>query len=522
MKLNICVVALSLFFPFFIFSQSQFQLDEAWFNLNYSDDGVMGISANRAYQELGGKILSPVIVAVIDDGVDVVHPDLDGKIWVNAGEIPGNGLDDDANGYIDDVNGWNFLGNPSGENVKNETLELTRIYKEYKEKFQDKSAENVDKSDRKEYAKYIEYKELYEANLADIQEEFAQFAQLSAMYSGAFAYMTERIGRNDFGLNELMNYAPEDKDEQQVVNFLLLAETENLKAYLEEGSDYFEKNLEFSYNLDFNPRTKVNEAEAKASNIGYGNPMVYAENPDHGTHVAGIIAAVRSNGIGMDGVATNALIMPIRVVPNGDERDEDVALGIRYAADNGAKVINMSFGKGFSPNIQLVYDAIEYAAGKGVLMIHAAGNDSEDNDRLSNFPDGTLGRRKSMSNWITVGASDQKPDTSLVADFSNYGRKKVDVLAPGVDIFSLFPGGGTQANSGTSMAAPVVSGLAALIWGAYPNLTAAEVKRAITTGIQEYPKLLVHTIDGELHLKKLIRNPGVVSATGALQVAAAQ
>ncbi len=512
MKFKILHLFTFLFVSIGVFAQSG-----DWYNLDLATDGVLGISANKAYQQLSTDNIKPVIVAVIDDGVDIYHPDLAGKIWLNTGEIPDNGIDDDGNGYIDDVHGWNYLGNPSGENIKNETLEITRLYRSYKERFGDMAPESVSKSDQKAYKKYLEYKSAYEEALAEIEEEFGQFAQLSAMYGGAYAYMTERMGRGDFSLDDLMAFKVEDPQEQEVINFLLMAETGGLSEYLEEGALYFESALEYNYNLDFNPRTIVNEAEAREKNTAYGNPMVWASDPDHGTHVAGIVAAVRGNGLGVDGVASNAIIMPLRAVPAGDERDEDIALAIRYATDNGAKIINMSFGKSFSPNTELVDDAIRYAASKDVLMIHAAGNDAADNDRDRNYPDGSFGKRKSMSHWITVGASGPMADSSLIADFSNFGRKKVDVLAPGVQIESLVPEGGTKANSGTSMAAPVVSGLAAMIWGLYPELTATELKMVILKSVESYSDTAVYGPSGPVVLKKVVRYPGVVSAPNAIE-----
>ena len=512
MKFKFFHVLILLFLCFGSFAQTG-----DWYNLDFESDGVLGISADKAYQQVSAAEIKPVIVAVIDDGVDIRHPDLAGKIWVNTAEIPDNGIDDDGNGYIDDVNGWNYLGNSSGENVKEETLEITRLYRSYKERFGDKTPEAVPKSDQKEYEKYLEYKSAYEQALAVVEEEFAQFAQLSAMYGGAYAYMTEKMGREDFNLDDLMEYKVEDPQEQEVINFLLMAETGGLSGYLEEGASYFESALEYNYNLDFNPRTIVNEAEAREKNTAYGNPMVWAADPDHGTHVAGIIAALRGNEMGVDGVASNAIIMPLRVVPAGDERDEDIALAIRYAADNGAKVINMSFGKSFSPNIELVEDAIRYAASKNVLMIHAAGNDAADNDRNRNYPDGSFGKGKSMSHWITVGASGPLADSSLIADFSNFGKRKVDVLAPGVQIESLVPDGGTKANSGTSMAAPVVSGMAALIWGLYPELSASELKMVILKSVESYRDTTVYSPYGPVGLKKIVRYPGVISAPRAIE-----
>ena len=490
-----------------------------WFNLNPEEDQVYGVSVYRAYKYFTELEIEPVIVAVIDDGVDVYHPDLQGKLWTNTGEIPGNGIDDDGNGYIDDVYGWNFLGNPDGENIGGANMELVRLYRPLKEKYEDVDPESISKSDKKEYAKYLEYRDVYNEKMTELNDEFAQYAQLAALYQGASAYMKDLMGTSELVLNDLINFESEEESDLQVRDFLLMAEREGLKDYLTEGNSYFESAIEYHYNLDFNPRSIVNEEEAARLNTGYGNNMVWAEEPNHGTHVAGIIGAVRNNGVGINGVAKNARIMSLRAVPDGDERDEDIALAIRYAVDNGARVINMSFGKGYSPRKDLVEDAIKYAAEHDVLMIHAAGNDAENNDKVKNYPDGTLGRRKSIDNWITVAASEPINDSVFIAEFSNYGRRSVDILAPGVDILSLVSDNEIKEYSGTSMAAPVVSGIATVIRGAYPNLSAKEVKEIIFLSAQADKKKKINFQGDEVKLKKLIRNPGVPSLFMCLVIA---
>jgi cell wall-associated protease len=202
----------------------------------------------------------------------------------------------------------------------------------------------------------------------------------------------------------------------------------------------------------------------------------------HGTHVSGLIGAVRNNGIGVDGVADNVKIMMLRVVPDGDEYDKDVALAIRYAVDNGAKVINMSFGKYFSPEKRWVDSAVKYAEQHDVLIVHASGNESNDVDVKENYPNCWLKQwRTNATNFINVGASsDPKISGGIAAEFSNYGKETVDVFAPGVRIYSTFPGGNHYGNlQGTSMAAPIVTGLAALLRTYYPELTAVQVKKII-------------------------------------------
>lgn len=493
--------------------------DGDWFNLSPEQNDVYGISVNEAYKYFNDLELQPVIVAVIDDGVDISHPDLEGKLWKNSNEIPDNGIDDDGNGYIDDVYGWNYLGNPNGENIEHENVEIVRLYRPLKERFENVNPESVSKADKSAYKEYLAYKEAYEEKINELNEEYSQYAQLAALYQGATAYMKEQLKTEDLTINDLLMYEPESEDDGQVRDFLVMAEQEGLNQYLLDNDSYFESSIKYHYNIDYNPRSIVNEDWAAQNNTAYGNNMVWAGEPDHGTHVAGIIGAVRHNDDGMNGIAKNARIMSLRVVPDGDERDKDIALAIRYAVDNGAKVINMSFGKDYSPNEELVHSAVKYASANDVLLIHAAGNDAENNDKIGNYPDGTLGKRKSYDNWITVGASGPLRDTTFIAEFSNYGKKSVDILAPGVEILSLVSGGGVDSYSGTSMAAPVVSGLATVLRGAYPNISAKEIKKIILQSADIDKKLRVAFIGDDLKLKKLIRNPGTPSLFMALVLA---
>ncbi|HKL40804.1 MAG TPA: S8 family serine peptidase, partial [Cryomorphaceae bacterium] len=479
------VFIISIFVGTCLFSSAQQKTD--WFNMSFVEGEVAGAEVNAALKLIGNRPLDTIIVAVIDDGVDINHEDFEGKIWTNVDELPGNGIDDDRNGFIDDIHGWNFLGNPDGENIKYETLELTRLYRDFSERFKDREIETISKSEEKDYQKYLQYEKEFEEKLNSIEREFSEYVQLASLYKGAQAFYFEAVGGGDsLSAEELDQWSPESEDGKQVKNFLSLAEREGLNEYLEDGEEYFETYLDYNLNVDFNPRPLINEAELP---VGYGNNMVWAEDPSHGTHVAGIIAAVRSNDKGVDGIAPNAVIMPLRAVPGGDERDKDIALAIRYAVDNGAKIINMSFGKAFSPNVDLVFDAIKYAEKNDVLLIHAAGNDASDNDEIVNYPDGTLGKRKSAKTFITVAAGSFGPDESFLADFSNYGKKSVDILAPGVEIKSLAPGNKVKSQSGTSMAAPVVSGVAALIWGLDSSLSAKKLKKILLKSANELEQL---------------------------------
>jgi subtilisin family serine protease len=485
-----------------------------WFNLSYKEGILAGAEVDDALKLIGNRKLDTIVVAVIDDGVDIYHEDLAGKIWINEDEIPDNEIDDDQNGYIDDVHGWNFLGNPEGENIKYETLELTRLYRQYSERFEGRDENSISEDEADDYREFLKYKSEFEKELSTIEAQYSEYAQLTTLYNGALAFYADAVSGADSDENSLDDWQPETPDGVQVKNFLMLAEKEGLDDYLEDAGEYFESYLDYNLNVEFDPRPLVNEAELP---IGYGNNMVWAEDPGHGTHVAGIIAAVRDNEKGINGIAPNAVIMPVRAIPGGDERDKDVALAIRYAVDNGANIINMSFGKSYSPEADLVYEAIRYAEKSNVLLIHAAGNDASDNDVSINYPDGTIGKKKSAKTFITVAASGVKPDEAYLTDFSNFGKNSVDIIAPGLEIRSLAPENGTASQSGTSMAAPVVSGVAALIWGLDSSLSAKKLKKLLIKSANDLEDLTIKTDEVDVSLSDLLRNPVVISAENAAE-----
>ncbi|HNP32030.1 MAG TPA: S8 family peptidase [Flavobacterium sp.] len=432
-----------------------------WSHLDLEKDSIPGMSVDKAYTELlKGKKGTKVIVAVVDSGVDINQEDLKSVIWTNKKEIPNNGKDDDKNGFVDDVHGWNFLGNSNNEN-----LEMTRILKkgddgsetykralaDYTEKMKDiqESKENVDlllKADK---------------TVADfLKKENYTISELKDMPSVKFdLYDAKRI---------MLSYSEKKGDSFH----------DDLKSF----KDYVYDQIDYNLNKDFNGRKPVGDNPDDIKDKKYGNNVVYSKDRKdslHGTHVAGIIAQIRNNGIGGDGVADNVEIMPVRAVPNGDEYDKDIALAIRYAVDNGAKVINGSFGKDFSPHAQWVYDAIKYAASKDVLIVHAAGNDAKDIDTEPNFPTDDVDGKEIADNVLTIGALNYEYGEKVIAKFSNYGKRNVDVYAPGVKIYATVPQNKYKYLQGTSMASPNAAGVAALIREYYPNLKATQVKQII-------------------------------------------
>ena len=433
-----------------------------WSHLDLVKDTVPGMSVDKAYAELlKGKKSSTVIVGIVDSGVDIRHEDLQGQIWTNSKEIANNGKDDDNNGYIDDIHGWNFLGDSNDEQ-----LEKTRIV-----------AKGPGTPD-------------YDKAKAELDEDIAgvmQTKQQIDMIVAADKAIKEHLKKDNFTLEDVKGIQTEDPTlSQYKAMFTQILSGTTKEAFdkrIQGGVDYVYDQLNYNLNVNFNGRKVVGDNPNDINDTKYGNNNVIgpdAEDAKHGTHVAGIVAQVRGNGKGGDGVAKNVKIMAIRAVPNGDEYDKDIALGIRYAVDNGAKVINGSFGKYFSPNKEWVQDALKYAAEKDVLVIFAAGNDSKDLDVINKYPsDSYDGAPEISNNVLIVGALNVEYGSKMVAPFSNYGKKNVDVFAPGMKIYATTPNQSYEYLQGTSMASPNVAGVAALIRSYYPNLTAAQVKQII-------------------------------------------
>jgi subtilisin family serine protease len=472
-----------------------------WHMLDATMDGVPGISANRAYEELlKGKTPQPVIVAIIDSGTETYHEDLRTNIWVNEDETADNGIDDDKNGYIDDLHGWSFIGGKDGD-VSADNLEFTRIYRDLKSRFGNTTdPSNIRSEDKADYAQYQKMQKQYDDRMAKAQEGFTQYSMLASIFESAQTNISNHLGKETYTLEEVKAIQPTDEMMQASVEFVILAMEQGFAGELADGVKHFETMMNYQLNLDFDPRELVGDNYADVNERYYGNNHIDGPEGEHGTHVGGIVAATR-NDIGMNGVSNSAQLMIIRCVPNGDERDKDVANAIRYATDNGARVINMSFGKSYSPQKAAVDDAVKYAESKGVLLIHAAGNDTKNIDVEANFPKDKYNDGSYCSTWLEIGASGPSRDM-LMADFSNYGKQSVDVFAPGVDIYSTIPGSLYKDNSGTSMAAPVTSGVAATILSYYPHLTAADVKQIIMQSAVDYGKEKVTMIESRKGLGK--------------------
>lgn len=522
---------LLLLFPILSFGQTKDTPPANWFNLDYERDGVMGISTEKAYEQLlNGKKSTTVVVAVIDGGVDVNHEDLKDIIWINEKDSAATGTDEDGNGYINDRYGWNFIGNANGENVHYDNLEVTRLVRELEPRYVSVLPSTpMSGEERREFAEYQKMVTYY-AN----KTQEARFGQVS--YTGlkrVVDSMVTRIGKENPTLADFDNYKADgdlEKMALRIVKKELKDEPDFGVFYtdLEDGVEHFNNQVDYHLNKEFDSRHIVGDDYENSRERYYGNADVTGPDADHGTHVAGIIGAVRTNDIGIKGVADDVRIMVLRTVPDGDERDKDVANSIRYAVENGAKVINMSFGKAFAKDKAVVDDAVRFAMDNDVLLIHAAGNDGQDNDATPNFPNrnfvDSLGINKGeASAWIEVGASQWNNDGDLVASFSNYGRRSVDVFAPGVKIHSTMPGSTYKDQQGTSMAAPVVAGLAALIRSYYPELPAVEVKRIIMQSVTRVDqRVKVAGPDGRnmrVSMNDVCVTGGVINAYRAVQLA---
>lgn len=461
-----------------------------WFTKSPELDQAEGTNADRSYAELNLQHKKEIIVAVIDSGVDIHHEDLQGKIWVNAGEVAGNGVDDDGNGFIDDVNGWNFIGGVDAEgkptHIDQEQLEVTRelIKMKAKKKDLEEKGEALSEKDQAYLDKLaLEVKEGLETAEQMLAVIETYLSELKTNYEAIKGLLN--VPFEQMSLAQVQALVTETEAQatakQNIVAIFLKGNAKDVARFLRVQGVYAnDKN--YYYNESFLPRVEiVKDRPDDFSDVAYGNNDVIGPRADHGTHVAGIIAADRDNALGVRGVAQNVKIMVLRVVPDGDERDKDIALAVKYAADNGANVINMSFGKGYSPNRIQVAEAFKYAEEKGLLVLHAAGNESTDRDQEDRYPTRKVYNDAgevvdTVGAWLDIGASSQFKDRTLTATFTNFGQTTVDLFAPGVNLNSTIPGNKYAIFSGTSMACPSAAGVAALVWSQLPELTAQELK----------------------------------------------
>jgi cell wall-associated protease len=504
MKNNL--IFLGLLFASVTFAQKK--KTDNWQTLDPAADKIMGTGAEEAYKTLTGKPSKTIIVGVIDSGVDPNHEDLKDIIWTNSGEIPDNGIDDDHNGYIDDVHGWSFIGGPNGD-IGDEATELARLYQRMNKKFGHADTNHLKDDQLKEFE---EFKTIRKSYLADESEKEQEYMSLQIL--SGFLDKVKSTNNSKLTKEAISNYKPENQLEIQLKKTFKLAFAFGMKA--EEVEDQIREERE-----DIGKQIKLNTMNADSirqyivgddlNNLNeryYGNNHIQGPDALHGTHVSGIIAAMRNNGKGINGIANNVKIMIIRAVPNGDERDKDIANAIRYAVDNGASVINMSFGKYYSPEKIAVDEATKYAASKNVLLIHAAGNESKNKDVETSYPSRRLLSGEVAGNWLEVGANGEHKGKKIVAPFSNYGQHTVDLFAPGLEIYSTIPDNKYVNESGTSMAAPSATGVAALLLQYFPDLKPEELKDVLIKTVVPYSgKVNVPGLSKKRMFKKLGKKP---------------
>lgn len=515
------------------------QAPQDWFHLDSKSDGYNGVSTDKAYEELLKDMQSTtVVVAVIDSGVDTEHEDLAPVMWVNQDEIPDNGIDDDNNGYIDDIHGWNFIGGKNG-NVDEDTYEATRVYKKLKAKYGDMDGSKLKGKKKREFDMYVKVKDEVEAKITQAETQLLTLASTESMIMGALDELSkalddkpltkENVDALDATDNESLSVAQNimgrvfaDGEEVGSIEDI----REEVGEQIKDGGKYYQSQIDHAYNLEFNPRTIIGDDYSDSYQKGYGNNDYEGPDAFHGTHVSGIIAAVRNNDKGMNGIANNVRIMTVRAVPNGDERDKDVANAIIYAVENGASIINMSFGKGYSWDKRAVDKAVKYAKKKDVLLVHAAGNAAQNNDTSENYPRDEYFKRngkpkgKFAPNWLEIGALSWKDGEDLPATFSNYGKKNVDIFAPGVAIYSTIPDDKYRNAQGTSMAAPVVAGVAAVLRSYFPTLSAEQTKNILmSSAIKSTEQVKVPGEDDKVPFSSLSVSGGIVNTYKAVEKA---
>ncbi|WP_158825965.1 S8 family serine peptidase [Mucilaginibacter lacusdianchii] len=500
-----------------------------WHVLDLKTEGFYGISLHKAYAALKGKRSKPVVVATIDSGIDTLQKDLRSILWINTKEIPGNGKDDDGNGYIDDIHGWNFLGGPGGKCDFTETTEEVREYNRLRTQYAPLTEATA--TDKKAFAYWQQVKMTYDSTIAKSARELKDYSEFLNALVASSAYLKRALNlqpNDSFTLASVSKLQSTDESVQKARDFwkLVMQEesaTTTSAQIIKELTEYLAK-LNNDINPDLEARQRIVGDDPNVwESTTHGSNLLKFEDASHGTGVAGLIGALHGNKYGIDGVADNVRIMAIKAVPNGDEYDEDIARAIRYAVDNGAKVINMSFGKKLSPHKAWVDEAFKYAAAHDVLLVQAAGNDNQDVDTKPQFPNDTFedGSATDADNVICVGASGSRADETLAGSFSNYGKRNVDVFAPGVKVTSVDKDAEFNTADGTSFASPITAGVAALLLEYYPNLSARQLKQIILQSAKPINKqvLLPGSKTDKVDFTTLSKSGGIVNAYDAVLIA---
>ncbi|MBL7739123.1 MAG: S8 family serine peptidase [Chitinophagaceae bacterium] len=535
MKRLLFIPLLLLAWSFGSFSQSQQAIKErkdGWHLLDMESDGYMGISLGKAYDLLKGRKSSTVIVAVIDSGIDTAQEDLRDILWRNEKEVNGNGIDDDGNGYTDDIYGWNFCGSANGENLARNSYEITRVYHGWKSEFEGRKEKDIPAEKRFLYQQWVKAADIITKEYDDASKQRSGIINLYTAMQIASKKISDHLSVKEFRLADVKPLLKNERKDLQAAAQLWSDlytrnndETSTNSSYIQEISDYITRlDAKIDRKLKAPEDWRGEMTKDNYTDINdrfYGNNNLKAGSGNHGTSVAGTIAAIRNNGIGIDGIADNVRIMAVRAMPGGDEHDKDVALAIRYAVDNGALIINISLGKPVSPYKQFVDDAVRYAASKGVLIVHGSGNDGKDITKDMFYPSPVFINEEKAGNFLNVGASGDASTGNYAAPFSNYSRHYVDIFAPGVNIHTTASNNNYNNADGTSLASPVVAGVAALLKSYFPGLTPPQIITILTTSGQPFTREIKPPGESEKKIKfaELSSSGRIVNAYEAVKLA---
>lgn len=527
-------------------TESSNEAIQTWFQKDYHQDTIPGISLDKWYNRNQKKPkIKSIIVAVIDTQIDLKHEDLQGQIWTNINEIPNNGIDDDHNGYTDDINGWSFTGTKNGGYVVWGNFEYVRLVRDWTPLFKDKTESQIAVQDIPNYKEYQRALKIFEVDNSDYKNWLKSSKYSVALFPIAKDSLKHYFPKEDYTYKQLdsmyKKYKINDKTFRQrredndrdigaMIGFMKVRFDFNEKTIetMKDTETQMDSIVNKNLNVNFDERFYIGD-NPKVLEKGYGNNNVsnnrsgHRTIQDHCTKVSGIIAANRVNNLGIKGIAQNVKIMPLSISFSGDEHDKDIAMAIRYAVDNGARVINMSFGKEFSLHKEWVFEAFQYAEQHNVLLVHSAGNNHFNVDENPYYPSDNNfdGSKEICGNFINVGSISSKLDSTFVSTFSNYGKQNVDLFAPGDKIYSTSAGNVYKSDSGTSLAAPMVSGTAALIWSYYPKLTAVEVKQIILDSGMAYDIEVIVPGSGnkKVPFSELSKSGKVLNVFNAMQLA---
>lgn len=509
-----------------------------WHLRSLGPDSIWGAGIEKAYQMLDGKkAKKKVRVAVISRGFDMEHEDLVDVLWTNKKEKPGNGSDDDKNGYIDDVHGWNFLGTKDGRDVIYTSEAISREFDKIRARFEELDAKGRSRTlaEKDEYMQYL--------NLA--RESKIEGMYMSTILAKNIAKGMEEINQklheaypndSDFTYEQFLKIVPAPEtldslnDIAYNVNMLIWGFSQKqmwsdrYKTRYDNAQSY-EKQYQDLKARQKDERGMIGDNMNDINDAQYGNANLLTGNPSVGTGLAGVIAAKRGNDIGIDGIADNAELMLIRAVPEGDGYDKDIAVAIRYAIKNGADIILIATHKKVAEDKDIVRLALEEAEQEDILIVHAVGESPRDIDNNPTYPSGLKEDGSYYNNFINVAASNVN---GLPLSLSNYGKKNVDLFAPGVDVYSCDAGDNYFKLTGTNASAAVVTGVAALIKSRFPKLTASQIKEIIVSTATNAPTEgvfypFVSEASNETpktaQYSDLCRSGGIIDAAAAVQKA---